>query len=90
MKLTEAEYRYLETWEQVVTLLDKVKPIHEVLPTDESRTAIEKAGHALADDLGSFAANAAAMQEALAALEISVGAGPSGQTYRPHSNNSER
>lgn len=81
VKLTEAEYRYLETWEQVVTLLDKVKPIHEVLPTDESRTAIEKAGHALADDLGSFAANAAAMQEALAALEKALEKTPNINEY---------
>lgn len=81
VKLTEAEYRYLETWEQVVTLLDKVRPIHEVLPTDESRTAIEKAEKALADDLGSFAANAAAMQEALTALEKSLEKTPNINEY---------
>lgn len=81
VKLTKAEYDFLETWELVVAMLEEVKPIHEVLPTDESRDAIEKGERALDTDLGSFAANAAAMQEAFEALKKALEKTPNINEY---------
>ena len=68
MKITQAECDMLKAWDQVVTLLPKVKAFHAVKPTDQHKAAIEAAEAALANST-TFAENAAAMQKALELLK---------------------
>lgn len=73
VKLTEREYRHLETWEQVVNMLPEVKRIHEVAPSDELAAAIAKAEGALNTNGATFDENEKAMKEAAAALSEAAG-----------------
>ena len=68
MKITQAECDMLKAWDQVLTLLPKVKDYYAVKPTAQHKTAIEAAEGALANST-TFAENAAAMQKALELLK---------------------
>ena len=68
MKITQAEYDLLTAWDQVVTLLPKVKAFYALKQTDQHKAAIEAAEAALSNST-TFAENAAAMQKALELLK---------------------
>ena len=68
MKITQAECDMLKAWDQVLTLLPKVKDFYAVKPTAQHKTAIEAAEAALANST-TFAENATAMQKALELLQ---------------------
>ena len=69
LKITQQEYDYLLTWEQVLTLLPDVKAYHAVNPTDLHREAIEKAEAALGTALPTLDENMKAMEDALKLLK---------------------
>lgn len=68
LKLTEREYRHLETWEKVVTDLAEVKKLQEVMQNTEMAEAIAKAEAALNINGATFEINEQAMKEAAEAL----------------------
>ena len=68
VKLTEREYRHLETWEQVVYALDKVRRLHAARPEVAYQEAIAKAEYALNTNGDTFDDNQQAMAEAFKAL----------------------
>jgi hypothetical protein len=68
MKITQAECDMLKAWDEVVTILPKVKAFYALKPTDQHKAAIEAAEAALANST-TFAENAAAMQKALEMLK---------------------
>ena len=68
MKITQAEYDMLKAWEQVLTLLPKVKEFNALKPSAQHKAAIEAAEAALANST-TFAENAAAMLKALELLK---------------------
>ena len=81
VKLTEAEFRHLETWEQVVRLSADLRAIHAVLPSDQTMRALAVAYDALHNDAGTFAANAAAMEHARALLQETLAQTPDVEEY---------
>ena len=68
MKITQAECDLLKAWDQVLTLLPKVKEYYALKQTDKHKAAIEAAEAALANST-TFAENAAAMHKALELLK---------------------
>lgn len=68
MKITQAEYDMLIAWDEVMTLLPKVKASYALKQTAQHKAAIEAAEAALTNST-TFAENAAAMQKALELLK---------------------
>ena len=68
MKITQAECDLLKAWDQVLTLLPKVKAYYALNPTAQHKAAIKAAEAALANST-TFAENAAAMLKALELLK---------------------
>ena len=67
MKITQAECNLLKDWDEVLTLLPKVKDYHNLKPSAQHKAAIDAAEAALANST-TFAENAAAMHKALELL----------------------
>lgn len=68
LKLTMDEYNYLQTWEQVKSLLPTVEGYYAASQLPAIGEAVDKAHEAL-NESTTFAGNAAAMAEALTALQ---------------------
>ena len=81
VKITEREYNYLETWEQVKTKLSQVKTMYEVTADKLYKEAMDKAEATLATDAGSFDANEKAMAEALQTIENALANGTDYRTF---------
>ncbi len=81
LKLTEREYNYLETWEQVVNKLEQVKTMYNVTSDKLYKEAMDKAESAINTDGGSFEANEKAMTEALQAVENALANGTDYRTF---------
>lgn len=75
VKLTEREYRHLETWEQVVNNLAEAKRIQAVAATPEIDAAVALAEAALNTNGATFDENEKAMKEAADALNKVVESG---------------
>ena len=72
VKLTEREYRHLETWEKVVNGLAEARKMQSAVQTPELAGAIAKAEAALNTNGATFDANEQAMKEAAEALDKAV------------------
>lgn len=81
VKITEREYNYLETWEQMKTKLSQVKTMYEVTADKLYKEAMDKAEATLATDGGSFEANEKAMAEALKGIEDALANGTDYRTF---------
>ena len=81
VKITEREYNYLETWEQVKTKLSQVKTMYEVTADKLYKEAMDKAEATLGTDAGSFEANEKAMGEALQTIENALANGTDYRTF---------
>ena len=68
LKLTEREYKHLETWEQVVKALTEAKKLEAIRPLDVLENAIALGEQALAET-GTFDEECQAMQNANDALQ---------------------
>ena len=68
LKLTEREYKHLETWEKVVEALKEARALQAIQPLDVLGKAIEKGNHAL-EESGTFDEESEAMQQAYTALQ---------------------
>lgn len=81
LKLTQREYQYLKTWEQVVNKLAEVRKMYEVTSDSHYKAAITKAEKALENNGKTFEANEKAMNEALEAINDALAQGVDYRTY---------
>jgi alpha-L-arabinofuranosidase len=81
VKLTEREYRHLETWEEVVAKLATAKQMYEITSDKQYKEATDKAETALNANGESFEANEKAMAEAKSALENALANGTDYRTF---------